>query len=387
MGEQPTRRRIRMGMAGGGPGAFIGPVHWKAAELDGEIELVAGAFSHDPAKSREAGRSYGISEDRAYSGYREMITRERARKDPIDFVCIVTPNDLHLPIACAALENGFHVVSDKPATASLSEALELDDMVNRTGLLYALTYTYTGYPMVREARQMVRGGVLGGIRKVVVEYSQGWLTEALEKSGHKQAAWRTDPKQSGLGGAVGDIGVHAFNLLEYVTGLRVAEFCASLSSVVAGRTLDDDCNFLLKLDNGAPGVMVVSQIAAGDRNDIRLHVYGPKGGLHWSQEKNNVLELNFLDQPSQTLHAAAGYLSESTRRLFRLPVGHPEGLIEAFANIYRDFAAAVRARFTDPQAALTDLVPGIYEGRRSMAFVEQAVESSRARAGWVPLRD
>ncbi len=382
MGEEPVRR-IRMGMVGGGPGAFIGPVHRMGAELDGEIELVAGAFSHDAAKSREAGRSYGIGEERSYSDYREMMTRERARKDAIDFVCIVTPNHLHLPIASAALENGFHVVSDKPATVDLKEALELENIVRRTGLLYALTYTYTGYPMVREARHMVRGGALGKIRKVVVEYSQGWLTEALEKTGHRQAAWRTDPEQSGLGGAIGDIGVHAFNLLEYVTGLRVAEFCASLSSVVAGRTLDDDCNMLLKLDNGAPGVMVVSQIAAGDRNDIRLHVYGEKGGLHWSHENNNVLGLNLLDEPSQTLHAGSRYLSEPTRSLFRLPVGHPEGLIEAFANIYRDFAAAVRNRFTDPKAALTDLVPGIEEGRRSMAFVEQAVESSRSRAGWV----
>ena len=386
MGEEPVRR-IRMGMVGGGPGAFIGPVHRMGAELDGEIELVAGAFSHDAAKSREAGRSYGISDERSYSDYREMMTRERARKDAIDFVCIVTPNHLHLPVASAALENGFHVVSDKPATVDLKEALALEDIVRRTGLLYALTYTYTGYPMAREARHMVRGGAVGKIRKVVVEYSQGWLTEALEKTGHRQAEWRTDPRQSGLGGAIGDIGVHAFNLLEYVTGLRVAEFCASLSSVVAGRTLDDDCNMLLKLDNGAPGVMVVSQIAAGDRNDIRLHVYGEKGGLHWSHENNNVLGLNVLDEPSQTLHAGSRYLSEPTRSLFRLPVGHPEGLIEAFANIYRDFAAAVRNRFTDPKAALTDLVPGIEEGRRSMAFVEQAVESSRSRAGWVAFKN
>ena len=386
MGEQPARR-IRMGMVGGGPGAFIGPVHRMGAELDGEIELVAGAFSHDAAKSREAARSYGIGEERTYSDFREMMTRERSRKDAIDFVCIVTPNHLHLPVASAAMENGFHVVSDKPATANLKEAIELDDIVRRSELLYALTYTYTGYPMVREARQMVRGGALGKIRKVVVEYSQGWLTEALEKTGHKQAAWRTDPQQSGLGGAIGDIGVHAFNLLEYVTGLRVTEFCASLACVVPGRTLDDDCNMLLKLNNGAPGVMVVSQIAAGDRNDIRLHVYGEKGGLHWSHESNNVLSLNLLDKPSQALHAGSNYLSESTRRLFRLPVGHPEGLIEAFANIYRDFAAAVRDRFTDPKAALTDLVPGIDEGRRSMAFVEQAVESSRLRKGWVALKD
>ncbi|HEV2272815.1 MAG TPA: Gfo/Idh/MocA family oxidoreductase [Acidobacteriaceae bacterium] len=385
MGEQPARR-IRMGMVGGGPGAFIGPVHRMGAELDGEIELVAGAFSQDPAKSREAGRSYGISEDRAYADFREMMVRERGRRDAMDVVCIVTPNHLHLPVATAAMENGFHVVSDKPATANLKEALALEDVVRRTGLLYGLTYTYTGYPMVREARRMVRGGALGAVRKVVVEYSQGWLTEALEKTGNKQAGWRTDPQQSGLGGAIGDIGVHAFNLLEYVTGRRVVEFCASLSAVVPGRALDDDCNMLLKLDNGAPGVLVVSQISAGERNDVRLHVYGEKGGLHWSHEKNTMLDLNLLDQPSQTLHAGAGYLSEPTRRLFRLPVGHPEGLIEAFANIYRDFASAVRARLADPKAELTDQVPGIEEGRRSMAFVEEAVASSAARAGWVTFR-
>jgi predicted dehydrogenase len=384
--EQPARK-LRMGLVGGGPGSFIGPVHRMAAELDGEIELVAGAFSRDPAKSLQAGRSFGISDDRAYADYREMMVRERARQDPIDFVCITTPNNLHLPVATAAMENGFHVVSDKPATANLKEALELEDVVWRTGLLYALTYTYTGYPMIREARRLVRDGALGAIRKVNIEYSQGWLSEAIEKSGHKQAEWRTDPKQSGLGGAIGDIGVHAFNLLEYVTGRRVAELSACLSTVIPGRQLDDDCNVLIKLDNGAPGVLVVSQISTGERNDVRLAVYGEKGGLHWSQEDPNHLDLNWPNQPSQRFYAAAGYLSEPTRRAFRLPIGHPEGLIEAFANIYRDFAAAVRARFADPAAKLTDAVPGIGEGVRSMAFIERAIENSRARAGWVSFAD
>ena len=382
---EQQNRRLRMGMVGGGAGSFIGPVHRMAAELDGAIELVAGAFSQDAAKSRQAGATYGIRPDRAYATFKEMMEQESKRKDAIDFVCIVTPNHLHLPIAVAALEHGFHVMSDKPATATLAEAQTLEAVVHRTGLLYGLTFTYTGYPLVREARQMARSGALGNIRKAVVQYSQGWLSTGLETTGHKQATWRADPAQSGLGGAIGDIGVHAFNLLEYVSGRRVSEICADLSSVVAGRALDDDCNVLLKLDNGSPGVLFVSQIAAGDRNDLQLHLYGEKGGLHWWQENPNHLDVNWIGQPSQTLHAAADYLSPAVRADFRLPTGHPEGLIEAFANIYRDFAVAVRARFSDPTAKLSDLVPGIAEGVRSMAFVDRAVTSSRSREGWVAL--
>jgi predicted dehydrogenase len=378
-------RRLRMGMVGGGPGAFIGPVHRMAAELDGDIELVAGAFSQDEARSRQAGVTYGISPERAYANFEQMMEKESKREDAIDFVCIVTPNHLHLPVAVAALEHGFHVMSDKPATATLEEAQALDAVVRRTGLLYALTFTYTGYPLVREARLMVRSGALGLIRKAVVQYSQGWLSDSPETKGQKQAVWRSDPAQSGLGGAIGDIGVHAFNLLEYVSGRRVAEICADLSSVIAGRALDDDCNVLLKLDNGAPGVLFVSQIAAGDRNDLQLHLYGEKGGLHWWQENPNYLDVNWIGKPSQTLHAGADYLAPSTRADFRLPMGHPEGLLEAFANIYRDFARAVRARFSDPAVQLSDSVIGIDGGVRSMAFVERAVVSSRARAGWVSL--
>jgi predicted dehydrogenase len=380
-------RRLRMGMVGGGAGSFIGPVHRMAAELDGAIELVAGAFSQDPERSRQAGVAYRISADRAYANYAEMMERESKRRsthnDAIDFVCIVTPNHVHLPIAVAALEHGFHVMSDKPATATLKEAQALEAVVRSTGLLYGLTFTYTGYPLVREARLMARGGELGKIRKAVVQYSQGWLSTSLETTGHKQAAWRSDPAQSGLGGAIGDIGVHAFNLLEYVSGREVVEICADLNSVVAGRSLDDDCNVLLKLDNGAPGVLFVSQIAAGDRNDLQLHLYGEKGGLHWCQENPNYLDLNWVGKPSQTLHAGGDYLSPSTRADFRLPLGHPEGLVEAFANIYRDFATAVRARFSDPAAKLSDLVPGIREGVRSMNFVERAVTNSRK--GWCQL--
>jgi predicted dehydrogenase len=378
-------RRLRMGMVGGGAGSFIGPVHRMAAELDGSIQLVAGAFSQDPEKSRQAGVTYGISADRAYKNFEEMMQQESKRDDRIDFVAIVTPNHVHLPAAASALEHGFHVMSDKPATATLDEAKQLEEIVNRTGLLYGLTFTYTGYPLVREARLMARSGALGKIRKAVVEYSQGWLSQSIETTGQKQAVWRADPKQAGLGGAIGDIGVHAFNLLEYVSGRTVAEINADLSSVVQGRTLDDDCNVLLKLDNGAPGVLFVSQIAAGDRNDLQLHLYGEQGGLHWLQENPNYLEINWIDKPSQVMHAAASYLAPSTRADFRLPMGHPEGLIEAFGNIYRDFGNAVRARFTDKSAKLSDLVPGIEEGVRSMAFVEKAVTSSRARQGWVNL--
>jgi predicted dehydrogenase len=384
---QQQSRRLRMGMVGGGAGSFIGPVHRMAAELDGAIQLVAGAFSQDPERSRQAGVTYGISADRAYTNFTEMMERESKRRstqeDAMDFVCIVTPNHLHLPIAAAALEHGFHVMSDKPATATLDEAKKLEEVVERTGLLYGLTFTYTGYPLVREARRMVQDGALGKIRKGVVQYSQGWLSSQLETTGHKQAAWRSDPKQSGMGGAIGDIGTHAFNLLEYVSGHEVTEICSDLSSVVAGRSLDDDCNVLLKLDNGAPGVLFVSQIAAGDRNDLQLHLYGELGGLHFFQENPNYLHLNWVGKPSQTLHAGTDYLLPATRAEFRLPSGHPEGLIEAFANIYRDFGNAIRARFSDPSAPLSDFVPGIRAGVRSMTFVERAVKNSRA--GWCSL--
>jgi predicted dehydrogenase len=371
-----------MGMVGGGPGAFIGPVHRMAAELDGEIRLVAGAFSADPAKSKLAGRTYGVDDDRVYGSYHEMLESESKRSDPIDFVAVVTPNHLHLPIGAAALEKGFHVLSDKPATATLDEAYRLRDVVTRTGKLYGLTYTYTGYPLVREARSICQRGDLGEIRKVVVEYSQGWLSDRLEDTGQKQAAWRSDPAQAGLGGCVGDIGVHAFNIVEFVTGRRVATICAALTHVVHGRRLDDDCNVLLKLDNGAPGVLHASQIAAGERNGLRLRVYGEKGGLDWSQEDPNRLCINWVDQPSQILHGAgnAPYLSAANRSAFRLPLGHPEGFIEAFANIYRDFARAIRAK-----TELGDLVPSIDAGVRGMAFVKGAVDSSGDGSRWLAL--
>ena len=314
--EQQSRR-LRMGMVGGGAGSFIGPVHRMGAELDGAIELVAGAFSQDAdtlAPGRRDLRHKPRSRLRKLS--RDDGAGEQARTTPSTSSASSLPIIFTCPIAVAALEHGFHVMSDKPATATLEEAQTLEAVVQRTGLLYGLTFTYTGYPLVREARRMARSGALGKIRKAVVQYSQGWLSSSLETTGQKQAVWRSDPAQSGLGGAIGDIGVHAFNLLEYVSGRQVAEICADLSSVVAGRALDDDCNVLLKLDNGAPGVLFVSQIAAGDRNDLQLHLYGEKGGLHWWQENPNHLDVNWLGQPSQTLHAGGGLsVAGNARRL------------------------------------------------------------------------
>jgi predicted dehydrogenase len=366
-----TARPLRLAMVGGGPGSFIGPVHKMAAELDGALRLVAGAFSRDPAKSRAGAERYGLPADRAYDDYRTMLEVEKSHPHGAEVVMIVTPNHLHFPVAEAAIAHGFHIISDKPATATLREAVYLKTALDRGSVRYGLTYTYTGYPMVREAREICHTGALGAIRKVTVEYSQGWLAEAAEKAGNRQAAWRVDPVQAGLGGAVGDIGVHAFNIAEFVTGHRVAKVCADLSSLVPGRSLDDDCNILLRFDNGAPGVLVTSQIATGDRNGLRLRVYGEKGGLDWSHDAPQILTMNWTDRPTETLHAGAPYLRRGSQDS-RLPTGHPEGFIEAFANLYRDFADHIRN-------GGETLVPGIVDGVRGMAFVERAVISSQAR--------
>jgi predicted dehydrogenase len=371
---------IRLAMVGGGPGSFIGPVHRMAAELDGKIKLVAGAFSRDPAKSAEAARQWGVDANRAYFDFATMCAKERDRKDGAQAVAVVTPNHLHFDVSAAALGAGLHVISDKPATLNLKEAVELARIVKQSNRVYALTYVYTGYPMVREARQIIRRGDLGAIRKIVVEYAQGWLSTPVEKSDNKQAAWRADPKQAGVGGCIADIGVHAFNLAEFISGLRVERLCADLAAVVPGRTLDDDCNVLLRFEGGARGVLIASQISAGARNGLRIQVYGEKGGLSWSHEDHTVLKLDWLDAPSQVLHAGAGYLSPPVQRLVRIPAGHPEGFIEAFANLYRDFAEAIARGASD-----AGLVPGIADGVRGMAFVERAVAASRAGEGWVEL--
>jgi len=367
-------RRLRMGMIGGGPGSFIGPVHRIAAELDREIELVAGAFSSDAGRSRAAGEQYRIDPSRAYADVTALIAGETARDDGVDFVAIVSPNHHHLPAARAALAAGIPVLSDKPATATLAEAHDLAEVVRTAGLPYALTYTYSGYPLVREARARIAAGALGTIRKVVVEYPQGWL--AGEASG-KQAEWRVDPARAGDGGCIGDIGVHALHLAEFVTGLRVTELLADLAAVVPGRALDDDCTVLLRFENGARGVLLASQIEVGELNGLRIRAYGDRGGLVWKQEEPNSLTLYDLDGGCSVVRAGTGLLGGDAAARTRTPGGHPEGYLEAFANLYRDFAALLRG---EP----APLLPGIADGLRGMAFIATAVAASRDRAGWVP---
>lgn len=375
-------RKLRMGMVGGGPGAFIGPVHKMAAELDGRIEMVAGAFSQSAERSRVAGESFGIDPDRAYADYREMIQAERQRTDGIDFVVIATPNHLHLPVAEAALEAGLAVMSDKPATATYDEVLALEAAVAKAGVPYGLTHTYAGYSLVREARAICASGRLGAIRKIAVEYLQGWLSQPLEKTGQKQAAWRSDPVLNGPGGCIGDIGTHAFHLTEYVTGLNVTSLHATLRTVVAGRQLDDDCNAVLRLENGASGVLMASQVAAGEGNGLRLRVYGENGSIDWRQEDPNRLRVKWLDGPEEIRHAAGGYLGADARAVTRLPGGHPEGYIEAFAVLYREFADALIAWRAGKPDPLPATLPGIMAGVRGMRFVERAIESNRL-GSWV----
>jgi predicted dehydrogenase len=375
-------RKLRMGMVGGGPGAFIGPVHKMAAELDGKIELVAGAFSQSAERSRAAGEAFRIDLDRAYAGYEQMMAAERQRPDPIDFVVIATPNNLHLPVAEAALGAGFAVMSDKPATATYPEVLELEKVVAKSGLPYGLTHTYAGYSLVREARSICASGELGAIRKIAVEYLQGWLSSPLEASGQKQAAWRSDPALNGPGGCIGDIGVHAFHLLEYVTGLDVTSINAALRSVVPGRKLDDDCSAMLRLSNCASGVLMASQVAAGEGNGLRLRVYGEKGSIDWKQEDPNRLRVKWEGGPEEIRDAGGGYLSEAARAVTRLPGGHPEGYIEAFAVLYREFADALLSGSPGAAIQLPATLPGIRAGVRGMRFIERAIESNR-KESWV----
>jgi len=376
------QQKLRMGMVGGGPGAFIGPVHRIAAELDGLIELAAGAFSQSAERSRAAGEMYKIDPARAYADYKAMLDAERNRPDAIDFVAIVTPNHLHLPVALAALEAGFPVMSDKPATATYAEVLELEKAVAKSGLPYGLTHTYAGYALVREARTACSNGSIGAVRKIAVEYLQGWLTKPIETTGQKQAAWRSDPARSGAGGCIGDIGTHAFHLAEYVTGSRTVGVNASLLSVVPGRKLDDDCTALLRMDNGAQCVLMASQIAAGEGNGLRLRVYGEKGSLDWRQEDPNRLRVKWLDGPEEIRHASGGYLGEDARSVTRLPGGHPEGYLEAFAVLYREFADALLAWKQSGKVSLPGTLPGIEAGVRGMRFIDRAIESS-SRRGWV----
>ena len=379
-------RKLRMGMIGGGPGAFIGAVHRIAANMDGAIELVCGAFSSDPEKSKQAGETLGLDPARVYGSYREMIRTEAAlpASERMDFVSIVTPNHVHFEPAKLAMENGFHVVLDKPATFNLAEALELEKIVASSGMYFCLTHTYTGYPMVKEARQQLMSGKFGTIRKVYVEYPQGWLSANLEESGQKQAAWRTDPSKSGIAGAMGDIGTHAFNLAEYVTGLEVKKICADVNTVVPGRKLDDDGAALLNFSNGASGVLFATQVAAGEENNVKIRVYGEKGGIEWKQEDCNTLLVKWLDKPAEIWRAGTGYLSSFAQHNSRTPAGHPEGYLEAFANHYRNFALAVKAGLKNevPQPEWLDF-PGIRDGVRGMLFIEKVIESGKSEEKWV----
>lgn len=375
-------RKLRMGMVGGGPGAFIGPVHRLAAEMDGRIQMVAGAFSQSPERSRQAGAAFGIDPSRAYASYQEMIAGESKRADGIDFIVIATPNHLHLPIAMVALDAGIPVMSDKPATATYAEAETLKSAVAKSGLPYGLTHTYAGYAMVREARSMCAEGRLGSIRKVAVEYMQGWLSKPIESSGHKQAEWRSDPARSGLGGAIGDIGTHAFHLLEYISGLQVTAINATLRTVVPGRRLDDDCNAFVRMSNGAAGTLACSQVAAGELNDPKIRIYGENGSLHWQQQDPNRLVVKWLDRPEEIYHAASGYLGKDALAVARTPAGHPEGYLEAFAVLYGEFADALLAWKQGKSDVLPATLPGIEAGVRGMRFIERVIESNN-KESWV----
>lgn len=383
-------RKIRYGMVGGGRGAFIGAVHRIAAAMDQQIELVCGAFSSDPEKSKASGADFFLPPDRCYGSYEEMIKAEAKlpEGERMDFIAIVTPNHVHFPPAKMALEHGFHVLSDKPATFDLEEAKTLQALVKKSGLLYGLTHNYTGYPLVKEARDMIKAGKLGKIRKVVVEYPQGWLATRIEASGQKQASWRTDPKKSGAGGCVGDIGTHAENLAEYITGLQISELAADITSFVKGRKLDDDVNVLLRFKGGAKGILHSSQISVGEENNLNIRVYGETGGLEWHQNEPNTMIVKWLDQPTQIYRTANGYLGKNAAAATRTPPSHPEGYLEAFANIYKNFAAAVRARIAKTKLAKDDPAndfPKIEDGVRGMAFIEAVVASSKDNAAWTKI--
>lgn len=373
-------------MVGGGRGAFIGAVHRTAAALDGEIELVCGAFSSDPEKSKASGADLYLPPDRVYGSFQEMIEKEKAlpEGERMDFVSIVTPNHVHFPPAKMALENGFSVVCDKPLSFNTKEALELKQLVQNTGLLFALTHNYTGYPMVKQARAMVHDGDFGQIRKVIVAYPQGWLSTRLEATDQKQASWRTDPKRSGAAGAMGDIGTHAENLAEYITGLRITELCADLHTFVDGRQLDDDGSVLLRFDNGARGILYATQVAAGEENALHIRVYGEKGGLEWHQMYPNDLKVRWLDKPEQLLRTGVGDLRPAAQAAARIPAGHPEGYLEAFANIYLNFAHCLRAKLTGqkPNAIHQDF-PTVEDGVRGMQFIDRVIESSSSEQKWL----
>ena len=379
-------RKLRMGMVGGGRDAFIGPVHRIAAQMDNKIELVCGAFSSTPEKSRLSGQDLLLPPERVYGTYQEMLQKEAALPggDRMDFVSIVTPNSTHYPVAMAALDAGFHVVCDKPMTMDMEQARSLASKVLEAGKLFCLTHNYTGYPMVKEARDLVAEGKLGPVRRIVVEYPQGWLATKLEDTGIKQAAWRTDPQLAGASSCMGDIGTHCENLVEYITGLRITEMCADLTTFVGGRRLDDDGSVLLRFGNGARGVLWASQVAVGAENGLNIRVYGEQGGLEWQQEEPNTLILDWLDKPREIRRTATGSVGQAASANVRLPAGHPEGYIEGFANVYRNFADSLTETLEGNAAddAKADY-PDVHDGVRGMAFLDAVVRSSASEKKWV----
>jgi predicted dehydrogenase len=384
-------RTLKMGMVGGGPDAFIGEVHRKAARMDGGVEIVAGCFSRQTKKSQETGRQLLLDRSRVYTSYEELVEMERRLPEGtrVDFVAIVTPNDSHFPIAKALLEAGFHVMCEKPMTFTTEEARELQKLVASSGKVFGLMHNYTGYPMVKLARDMVREGDLGEIRKIVVQYPQGWLATPLEKKGSVQASWRTDPARSGAAGALGDIGTHGENLSEYITGLKISHVCADITRFVKGRRLDDDANVLLRFDNGAKGVLHVSQIAIGEENNLSIWVYGTKKSLEWHQEHPNYLHVKKPDGPVEIYRRGNPYIgarSPAAGRATRLPFGHPEAFIEAFANIYCNFADTVRASIArqKPDKLALDF-PSVADGLRGMLFIDTVLASAQSSEKWTPM--
>lgn len=382
------QRKLRMGMIGGGRGSMIGGVHRIAAQLDGQIELVCGAFSRSAENSKASGRDLFLPANRIYADYRAMLKAEAAlpEGERMDFVSIVTPNDSHFPIAMAALDAGFDVVCDKPMTLTLADAKKLEKKVNDTGLLFCLTHNYTGYPMVKEARDLVRGGAMGNVRRLVVEYPQGWLATALEKD-NKQAGWRTDPKRAGASCCMGDIGSHAENLAEYVTGLRIEQMCADLHTFVKGRKLDDDGSVLLRFNKGARGILWATQIAIGRENGLNIRVFCEKGALEWHQQEPNTLIVDWNDKPRELRRTGTPFLGAAAGAAARIPPGHPEGFLEGFANLYRNFAGALRKRLAGKKVNQSkEDYPTVQDGVRGMAFLETVVRAGSSKQKWIAMK-
>lgn len=386
--DMDSAPRIRWGMIGGGKGAFIGAVHRMAARLDDQYELVAGAFSSTAERSLASGRELGLAADRCYPTWQAMLEAERARGtgDRVDAVSIVTPNHAHYEPAKAFADAGFHVILDKPMVHTVEQAESLLTTVHERNVVFAVTYNYSGYPLVKQAREMVRSGELGEVRKVVVEYNQGWLAGKLEETGQKQADWRTDPARSGIGGCIGDIGSHCEQLASYITGLEIESICADLTTFVPGRRLDDDANLLLRFRGGARGILFASQICVGGENDLRIRIWGTKGAVAWHQEEPNRLLVHRDGQPDQVYRRANGYLAPAAAAGSRIPAGHPEAFIEAFGNVYRSAADAIRARAGVDGPSRFDF-PGVADGARGVRFIHRTVESSNSDRKWMPFED